>query len=806
MWPGGTRAYAYGSMFFEHLLDKHGEERMAAFADAVAGQWIPYRLNSAGRDAFGASLSEEWSAWTEETRRRLEGLEAELERVGPVTTGERLTRGSRWALRPRVSPDGGTLAWSAADGRSDPQVRRAELDGSRQAQMARASGLPDFDWLADGSVVMSHLEFAGPYRTFGDLLVITPEGHRRRVTEGARLSHPAAEPGGGWVVAVQEGDGTNGLVRVDLTDGSVTQIAAPEPQVHWAYPAVSPDGRWIAVSRWTPGAYLDVVILDLEGREAVRLTRDRAMDLAPAWSPDGSTVLWSSDRTGIFNVVAAAVDPAAGSSGPVRMATNVTTGAAYPSVDPSGRWLYFSGYHVDGWEVERLPYDPSSWPRAPAVAPRFEDAVQLPPVDLAGQSEVRGYQALATLRPHFWEPLLREAVKTPAVQTAQLFLRSRQLLGPAVGAQTEGTDLVGRHAFAAYGRVFTEGDGRADAGASYWFSGLGNPVVSLGFDQRWDQDGVRVAQQAEDAPLDTLFVLERNRSVSAAATLYRRSWRSTQALSVSAGHYWEARDLLDNDLRPSRFYQLRNPDTRLADVRVTLSHTTARSHSLQMGPSEGYSVWIRGRLRRDLTVADSLAGRLGADRSVDEVLARLVGYVSLGGPGHAAHVLALRVSAGHADGPDASDHFLDVGGASGTSERITGMDLFGGSSIFFPVRGYPGFSRSGRTAWSATAEYRVPLAMFNRGLGSWPLHVDRVVGSLFVDAGNAWGPRLLDSEGNPLQGYYSPRRSALVSVGAEVTTEVLTFWNIMSRLRLGVAQPLVDGGDPVAYLRLGLPF
>ena len=31
---------------------------MGAFAEAVAGQWIPYRLNAAGRDAFGASLSE----------------------------------------------------------------------------------------------------------------------------------------------------------------------------------------------------------------------------------------------------------------------------------------------------------------------------------------------------------------------------------------------------------------------------------------------------------------------------------------------------------------------------------------------------------------------------------------------------------------------------------------------------------------------------------------------------------------------------------------------------------------------------
>jgi hypothetical protein len=74
------------------------------------------------------------------------------------------------------------------------------------------------------------------------------------------------------------------------------------------------------------------------------------------------------------------------------------------------------------------------------------------------------------------------------------------------------------------------------------------------------------------------------------------------------------------------------------------------------------------------------------------------------------------------------------------------------------------------------------------------------VGALFVDAGNAWGPEL------ELQRYHSPRLSALVSVGGEVTTEVLTFWNIEAMFRLGVAQPLVDGNGPQVYLRMGLPF
>ena len=54
-WPGGTRWYAYGSLFFEHLIQKYGRDRMIAFVKAVENQRIPYRLNAAGHSAFGGS-------------------------------------------------------------------------------------------------------------------------------------------------------------------------------------------------------------------------------------------------------------------------------------------------------------------------------------------------------------------------------------------------------------------------------------------------------------------------------------------------------------------------------------------------------------------------------------------------------------------------------------------------------------------------------------------------------------------------------------------------------------------------------
>ena len=409
------------------------------------------------------------------------------------------------------------------------------------------------------------------------------------------------------------------------------------------------------------------------------------------------------------------------------------------------------------------------------------------------------YSAASTLWPRYWEPVVREPVEARARQVGDHFIPRRQLLGLGVGAQTSGVDLVGRHRYSAIGRVFTSG-GKVEGGASYSFAGLGDPVISLTARQFWDDDPSLIAQRDAESPVDTLFVLERRRNVLASVSFSRPTWRRSFRVTLSGGLVWEHRDLLDETLEPSTTWSLNRPSTRLSDFSVSVTYSTARAHSFQMGAVRGATLFVRARTLNELSLPDTLAGLIGADRSVDDVIGRARLYLPISGPGYASHVLALQASFGAARGPNAAAGHFEVGGASGTSETASGLDLFGGGPIFLPVRGYDTFSRFGRYAWSASVEYRVPLALVNRGLGAWPIHFDRVFASVFGDAGNAWGPDLSPS------GFENPLRSALASVGAEVTAEVLTFYKVSMRFRGGVAVPLVEGDGARLYLRLGVPF
>jgi Tol biopolymer transport system component len=788
LWPGGNRPYLYGSLLFDYLLDRYGEDRMSSFVEAVGGQWVPYRIDAAGRSAFGVSFSEAWRDWEATLRQRYETLDEDLASLGPVTEPERLTHGARWALYPTVSPDGESLVYTRADGWSDTQLRRSDPDGGESRQLARTNSLSTFDWMPDGRLVVAQVEQVDPYTTYGDLYIMDEEGGSERLTEGARLTQPSVAPDGTWAVAVRQEAGTNLLVRVDLETSEVSTLLAPEPQVHWAFPEVSPNGRWIATSRWEAGAYHDVVILDVTGRVGPRsLTQDRAIDLAPTWSPDGRWLVWSSDRTGISNVFAAEVDQATGEADVPRLLTNVRTGAQYPSVDPTGRWLYFSGYHVDGWEVERVPFAPETARVAPPVAARFAPSLTPRAVSREPDGPVEGFSSLPTLLPRYWEPLYREPVVAPAVSGGGLDLRRRELLAFGVGAETGSVDLVGRHEYSAYVQVFTSGR-RAEGGLSYTFRGLGNPILSLDAGQSWRSVGRLLAGPAPD----TSFVLERERGLGAAMTLLSNRWRRDAAVTVGGSLSWTAREQLDNDLRSVPLDAGVPTAPRFGDLSLSFSFSTSRAHTFQTSRTRGLTLFLQGRRRMHLGVPPPDQGVDGLDFSYDELFGRLRGYVPLWRVGHARHVLALQAGGGAAFGPQAAFGHFGVGGASGSPEDVTGFTLFGGSLVPLPLRGYGQARRFGRWAWAATAEYRFPIALVNRGLGAWPLHFDRLVGSLFTDVGNAWGP--------------NPREDPLVSVGAELAAQLLGRYDAPLLLRAGVAVPLTAGDGVGVYVRVGLPF
>jgi TolB protein len=178
----------------------------------------------------------------------------------------------------RWSPDGQKIAFSAwsDDGPwSDLYVMNA--DGSGQQRLTsdrRWDGAPT--WSPDGRAIA--------YTSGTDIYVVNADGSdRRTLAPNARGVALAWSPLGDKIAFVSERDGDM-EIHVINPEGS-EQRRLTRNTVRDSYPVWSPDGRRIAFeSNW------QVWVMNADGSGQRRLTRNGARNFAPAWSPDGRRI------------------------------------------------------------------------------------------------------------------------------------------------------------------------------------------------------------------------------------------------------------------------------------------------------------------------------------------------------------------------------------------------------------------------------------------------------------------------------------------------------------------------------------
>lgn len=790
-WPGGMRSYIYGSLFLDYLSETYGPEVQKRLVTATAGTWLPPSLvmNRIASKATGTPFTKLYDDWRRQLEGRYRVLADSLRTVG-LTAPERVGAGGHNTLHPRAGRDG-RVAYAAADGRRAAATRILEPRTGSVRTLSRRNGVGPVSWFPDGALLTAQLEFDGPYRAYSDLYRVDDDGEHR-LTHGARLTEPDLAPDGRRVVAVQGEGGTNRLVGYDLQSGELRPLTAADATIHWATPRWDPAGERIAAGRWEGGAY-DVVVLDSLGQLLRRVTADRAVDAAPAWSPDGRYLVFSSDRSGIPNIYAydltgevastvagpppggADEPPGDAGAGPLYQVTNLLTGAFYPDISPDGRWLYFSGYHADGFHIERIPFDPATWREATPVPE--ESRLELPGVDDGGEHLVaagpaRPYSPLRSLLPRFWIPYLSVSEST----------------GSFFGAQTSGVDLVGRHAYTLQAGYHLD-DRLVEGELAYRYAGLGLPILGLTAGRSWEGSLLGL----EGAPGARLH--QREDEVRLSATLIRQRYRSVAELTVGAEGSSRERTLRGADQ-----YQLLGPTDRLLGAVAQVGFANYRTQPFSIGPEDGIALTLLGRRRWDPEPFRDSSGRV-FDRGYDEVSGQLKAYRALDLPGYAQHAIAARLGARWRQGPGAAA--FGVGGAPGATLDF-GLGTIGGGAGFLPVRGFDTDERSGTRAWSGSLEYRFPIALIGRGPGLVPIFLERLSGALFLDAGAAYCGT---AERASLMGCSQETASLLVAAGAELGLDTSLFFAGRTRLRGGLAIPLEGRpARPKLYFGMGLPF
>ncbi|MGE0031441.1 MAG: hypothetical protein AB7T20_10020 [Steroidobacteraceae bacterium] len=103
------------------------------------------------------------------------------------------------------------------------------------------------------------------------------------------------------------------------------------------YPAWSPDGSRIVFESTRDGPDADIFVMNADGSNVVQLTRNDSYDGTPVWTPDGEAIVFASERDGDMEVYRMKAD----GSGPINL-TRHPGADGHPKVSPDGRLIYFN--------------------------------------------------------------------------------------------------------------------------------------------------------------------------------------------------------------------------------------------------------------------------------------------------------------------------------------------------------------------------------------------------------------------------------------------------------------------------------
>ncbi|HTL38200.1 MAG TPA: hypothetical protein VL326_33955 [Kofleriaceae bacterium] len=746
-YPRGNAAYVYGSHFLNYVFDRFGDDALRKMSHVSGAFPPPFAVNRQIAKVVGEPFTDLYDDWKAYLRDKYGMQEQAAARRG-LREGRQLTTTAESNLLPRYSADGKELYWLFYDGYSLPRVRAMPVGGTLAKEGARdvvqIDAMGPFDLLPDGSLVY---EQGRQYRSVYGYEDIwrwdATTGQTTRLTTGRRARDPNVSPDGRKIAYSQNGHSESALAIMDAVPEAPAKIVWKGERYDQVFqPAWSPDGTRIAFSAWRHGGFRDILVVDVATGKVDEITHDRAVDIQPEWSKDGSLLFFASDRTGISNIYA--FDLAKRLTWQV---SNVLGSAFQPQPSPDGKHLAFiSSVPAGGYDLFEVPLDDrSAWQPARDYVDDRPPASQITD-DSTKVTAARPYRAFESLAPQAWTLALDTTQRTASIQTS-------------------GTDSVGLHAWSL--AVGLDQNGGVDVGASYGYFGF---LPSLRFAGArtllerggWRVDGVNKRYTEEDwsATLSVGIPFESRPS---------SSW--TLSFDYDTDWFRLVKAPMFTDDPNNRAPVMPATDYFQAGIGTRIGFSTVRGTTFGLGPQSGFdgSVGIR--------IDDPALGATYRNFTLSYAADRFQRLPFLGD----TPTLSFRLVGGLRAGDLIRLGGFSLGGVP-TQDVVQSIvnSTRAGSSGY--LRGYAPRTVAGNQYHLLNLEYRQALWYVEHGLQTLPVYLRRLHFAVLGDVGTAFDTEFIAS------------RDLRASLGAALRLDAFFGYFVPGTFEIGYSHGLMDDG------------
>jgi hypothetical protein len=250
--------YRYGQALWAYVGGRYGDEAVVRIYRVALREGFEAAFRRV-LDRSTDSLSKEWHAAVREAYTPVTQGRTAPEQVGARVLERSGGERGETDISPSLSPDGQRFAFFSGRGVFGIDLYIAD---AQTGNIVKRLTSPNTDNHFDA---LSFLASAGSW---------SPDGKR--------------------LAFVTQVEGDHELSVYDMDQNRIVQTFRPEEAEALTDPAWGPDGRIAFVGTGT--GISDLFVLDPANGNVQRLTDDRYTELHPAWSPDGRTIAFTTDR------------------------------------------------------------------------------------------------------------------------------------------------------------------------------------------------------------------------------------------------------------------------------------------------------------------------------------------------------------------------------------------------------------------------------------------------------------------------------------------------------------------------------
>lgn len=364
------QVYNQGFSFTTYLVQKYGENILPNLSEAFSRPGI-FSANEALKTVTGKPGNVIFKDWITDRKKFYAEATENIESTDSKAVEEK----GYMNFFPRFSPSGDRLAYLSNKDRDESRTSlyiRSTQD-SEQMAMKLSIGTTEetkayscghsesplieqihslFSFSPDGQRLAFTRNKLNKYgEQYNDLFLHDLKtGEEKRLTQSRRLTSPAWHPEGNSLAAIVQNRGTQNLVIVNITDGTITEITEYRDGEQVFTPAWHPDGDELYFA-FSEKKGREIKRINLQNRKIETVLRNSFTDYRdPFIDSEGLFLYYASDETGIFNIYRKALGD---SRAEPEQLTNVIGGAFMPNVSRDQEMI-FSEYKNNGYRISSI--------------------------------------------------------------------------------------------------------------------------------------------------------------------------------------------------------------------------------------------------------------------------------------------------------------------------------------------------------------------------------------------------------------------------------------------------------------------